>query len=121
MTAISRRTVTSTLATGGASLALAEFLRANAASEQNTGPVAKAFQGQHTPKPLSFDPAKLKGLSEKLLKSHWENNYSGAVKALNVVEQKLASMLADKDLPPYIYGDLKRRKRFGFVSEWIVK
>jgi len=110
MKAISRRKVISTLATGGASLALAEFLRTDAASGQTTGPLAKAFQGQHTAKPLPFDPAKLKGLSEKLVKSHWENNYGGAVKALNAVEQKLASMLGDKDLPPYVYGDLKREE-----------
>ena len=33
-------------------------------------------------KPLSCDPAKLTGLSEKLIVSHWENNYGGAVKRL---------------------------------------
>ena len=27
-------------------------------------------------KPLPFDPAKINGLSEKLLVSHYENNYS---------------------------------------------
>jgi superoxide dismutase, Fe-Mn family len=32
-----------------------------------------AFRGQHIPKPLSFDPAKLNGLSEKLLVSHHES------------------------------------------------
>src|SRR5215472_3814439 len=30
-------------------------------------------------KPLSGDPTKLRGLSEKLMLSHWENNYGGAV------------------------------------------
>src|SRR5215211_7535643 len=93
MKAVSRRKVISTLATGGASLALAGFLRADVTNGQTTGPVAKAFQGQHTPKPLPFDPAKLKGLSEKLIRSHWENNYGGAVKALNTIEQRLAAML----------------------------
>lgn len=39
--------------------------------------VSRAFRGQHQPKPLSFDPAKLNGLSEKLIRSHWENNYGG--------------------------------------------
>jgi hypothetical protein len=33
-------------------------------------------------KPLSCDPAKLKGISEKLIISHYENNYTGAVKRL---------------------------------------
>ena len=71
---------------------------------------AKAFRGLHQPKPLPFDPAKLRGLSEKLIKSHWENNYGGAVKALNVVEQRLDALLKEKDLPAYIYGDLKREE-----------
>jgi superoxide dismutase, Fe-Mn family len=97
MKAVSRRQLISTLATGSGSLALAGFLGPDGASGQTTGPVAKAFQGQHTPKPLSFDPAKLKGLSEKLIRSHWENNYGGAVKALNTIEQRLAVMLPDKD------------------------
>ena len=36
-------------------------------------------------KPLSCNPAKLKGLSEKLIVSHYENNYGGAVKRLNAM------------------------------------
>jgi Fe-Mn family superoxide dismutase len=110
MKAVSRREAISTLATGTAGLAFAAVLRPDEADGQTTGPVARAFQGQHTPKPLPFDPAKLKGLSEKLIRSHWENNYGGAVRALNVVEQRLAAMLPDKDLPAYIYGDLKREE-----------
>jgi len=31
------------------------------------------------PKPLGFDPAKLKGLSERLITLHWQNNYQGSV------------------------------------------
>ena len=41
-----------------------------------------AFQSQDAPKPLPFDPSKLKGLSEQMIRSHWENNYGGSVKAL---------------------------------------
>src|SRR6476661_7007684 len=69
-----------------------------------------AFRGQHQPKPLPFDPAKLNGISEKLIRSHWENNYSGSVKGLNAVEQRLAAMMNDKDIPAYMYGDLKREE-----------
>ena len=43
-------------------------------------------------KPLSCDPKKLKRLSEKLIVSHWENNYSGAVKRLNAITAQLASL-----------------------------
>jgi len=60
------------------------------AGNQTQVPVPAAFAGRHQPRPLSFDPAKLNGLSEKLIRSHHENNYTGAVKALNVVEQHLA-------------------------------
>lgn len=61
-----------------------------------------------TPKPLAFNPAKLKGLSERLIRSHWENNYGGSVKALAVTRQHLAAALATPNLPPYLYNELKR-------------
>ena len=67
-----------------------------------------AFQVQDALKPLPFDPAKLNGLSERLIRSHWENNYGGSVKALAHVKTRLAQAAADKDLPPYVYNDLKR-------------
>src|SRR5262245_35336881 len=100
---------------GGAGLALTSLADSEAGgatsavgNQQYPNAPAPAFRGNHQPKPLPFDPSKLKGLSEKLLRSHHENNYSGAVKALNAVEQRLDAMLKDKDLPAYVYGDLKR-------------
>jgi Fe-Mn family superoxide dismutase len=86
-------------------------LAQNAASSEKTTmtpQTAPAFTAQTAPKPLGFDPAKLNGLSEKLIRSHWENNYGGSVKALAVVKKQLADALASKDTPPYIYNDLKR-------------
>jgi Fe-Mn family superoxide dismutase len=94
-------------------LALGAVLPAAAETAPQTpaaAPPLPAFRGQHQAKPLSFDPAKLKGLSERLLRSHWENNYSGAVRALNAVEQRLDAMMKDKDLPAYVYGDVKREE-----------
>lgn len=41
---------------------------------------------------LPFDPTSLSGLSEKLLRSHHANNYSGAVKRLNALRAKLNQM-----------------------------
>jgi superoxide dismutase, Fe-Mn family len=41
--------------------------------------------------PLSCNPTKLKGLSEKLIVSHYENNYGGAVKRLNAITAQLES------------------------------
>ena len=67
-----------------------------------------AFQSQTALRPLPFDPAKLNGLSERMLRSHWENNYGGSVKALATVKKQLAEALANKDTPPFIYNDLKR-------------
>src|SRR3546814_14284802 len=54
-----------------------------------------AFAGNHQVKPLRFDPARLDGLSERLITSHHENNYAGSVKALNMIETRLAAALAD--------------------------
>src|SRR6266568_783769 len=70
--------------------------------------LARAFASQTELKPLGFDPARLNGLSERMIRSHWENNYGGAVKALAVVKKQLAEALANKDTPPYVYNDLKR-------------
>jgi len=73
-------------------------------------PLAAIFAASRQPKPLRFDPAKLKGLSEKLIRSHWENNYIGSVKTLNLIEGRLASAMQDKDFPPIAYGGLKREE-----------
>lgn len=52
--------------------------------------------------------AKLKGLSEKLLVSHHDNNYAGAVKRLNAIEAELAGL--PKDAAPFRVGSLKREE-----------
>lgn len=108
---VPRRAALGSIMTAGAGLMLVGITGAEAAETQAPdSTLTPAFRGQHQPQPLPFDPAKLKGLSEKLIRSHHENNYGGAVKALNAVEQRLAVMLGDKDLPAYIYGDLKREE-----------
>jgi Fe-Mn family superoxide dismutase len=43
-------------------------------------------------RPLPFDPAALRGLSERLLRSHHENNYAGAVKRLNAIRGQLDTL-----------------------------
>jgi Fe-Mn family superoxide dismutase len=67
-----------------------------------------AYRGEHQPKPLPFDPAKLRGLSEKLLRSHHENNYTGAVKRLKLIQRQIGQL--PKEAPPYQMGALKREE-----------
>jgi Fe-Mn family superoxide dismutase len=106
MSEITRREAIGAVSAGTAGLALA----GGASAAQAEAMRVPAFAGQHQPKALRFDPAGLTGLSEKLIRSHWENNYLGSVRALNMVEQRLAAAMTDKDLPPVIYGDLKREE-----------
>jgi Fe-Mn family superoxide dismutase len=73
----------------------------------HTESATQAFGHNHQPRPLPFNPKSLHGLSERLIVSHWENNYGGAVKALNVMREKLRAALTNND-PPYAYNDLKR-------------
>jgi Fe-Mn family superoxide dismutase len=80
------------------------------ADSSATPAIRLAYGYQHAPRPLPFAAGSLKGLSEKLIQSHWENNYSGAVKALNVLRGRLAQAMADPDLPPYVYTGLKREQ-----------
>jgi superoxide dismutase, Fe-Mn family len=98
------------LIVAGAGAAAASLAAAGPALAQDAPSVAPAFAGQHQPKPLRFDPTKLSGLSERLITSHWENNYQGSVRALNTIERKLAEAMADSEFPPLIYGGLKREE-----------
>jgi Fe-Mn family superoxide dismutase len=59
--------------------------------------------------PLPFDPAKLRGLSERLLLSHHQNNYSGAVKRLHAIRAELAA-LDWAAAPVYRVNGLKREE-----------
>lgn len=60
-------------------------------------------------KPLSCDPSRLRGLSEKLIVSHYENNYGGAVKRLNVIAEQLQALDFAK-APVFLINGLKREE-----------
>lgn len=62
----------------------------------------------HPVKPLPFDPSKLRGLSERLILSHHDNNYGGAVKNPNRTEEELARVT--KRTPPLLVAALKERE-----------
>ncbi len=64
---------------------------------------------QARPQPLSFDPATLPGLSEKLLRSHHQNNYGGAVQRLNAIRGQLAD-LSFASAPGFVLNGLKREE-----------
>ena len=60
-------------------------------------------------KPLGCDPQHVKGMSEKLIVSHYENNYGGAVKRLNLITEQLAG-LDFNTAPNYLINGLKREE-----------
>ncbi|MFY3434643.1 Fe-Mn family superoxide dismutase [Achromobacter mucicolens] len=45
-----------------------------------------------TPKLLPVDPGQISGLSSQLIRSHYENNYLGALSRLNTIRQSLATL-----------------------------
>ena len=60
-------------------------------------------------KKLACDPARIKGMSEKLIVSHDENNYGGAVNRLNAITTQLAE-LDFATAPGFVINGLKREE-----------
>lgn len=58
---------------------------------------------------LPFDPAALRGLSPRLITSHHQNNYSGAVKRLDTIRAQLATMVF-ANIPGFQLNGLKREE-----------
>src|SRR5215207_8609246 len=69
-------------------------------------------------KTLSLDRAKLDGLSEKLLRSHYDNNYTGAAKRLNTIRGQL-SQLAWDTTPIFTINGLKREELIAANSVYL--
>jgi superoxide dismutase, Fe-Mn family len=63
----------------------------------------------YTMKRLGCDPQRIKGMSEKLIVSHYENNYGGAVKRLNLIAEQLAG-LDFNTAPNFLINGLKREE-----------
>ena len=66
-------------------------------------------------KPLTCDPSRLKGLSERLIVSHHENNYGGAVRRLNAICEQLAG-LDPASAPVFVVNGLKREQLIAMNS-----
>jgi len=59
--------------------------------------------------PISFKPPRLKGLSARLIASHYENNYGGAVRRLNAILDDLTAN-DPAALPGFRLNGLKREE-----------
>jgi Fe-Mn family superoxide dismutase len=109
---LNRRSALTAMALAGAAVSINAMAQTPAAAPVGATtaatPLPPAFAGNPTLKPLAFDPAKLDGLSEKLIRSHWENNYGGSVRTLAAVRKQLAEAMASKDTPAWLYNDIKR-------------
>jgi Fe-Mn family superoxide dismutase len=66
-------------------------------------------------KPLSCDPVRTKGMSERLIISHYENNYGGAVKRLNLIDEQLLQLEFDK-AAGFLINGLKREQLIAMNS-----
>ncbi|GGF09747.1 superoxide dismutase [Aliidongia dinghuensis] len=91
-----------------ASLAIPVGLAVGAAQAQ-TSPEQGKIPMPYEIKPMPFEPSHIKGMSEKILVSHYENNYSGAVKRLNAIEAQLAG-LDWATAPTFLVNGLKREE-----------
>src|SRR4029079_14868214 len=115
MNRMTRREALGTLLTGSVAAALMDFTNRGEVMAEETQPSGTAvpqpvpaYRGAYQIKPLPFEAGKLKGLSEKLITSQHQNNYGGAVKRLNQIQQQIGSL--PKDAAPYQIGSLKREE-----------
>jgi Fe-Mn family superoxide dismutase len=67
------------------------------------------------PKPIGFDPKAVPGLSERLLTSHYDNNYKGAVTRLGAIGTELAGLDMART-PGYRLNGLKREELIAWNS-----
>jgi Fe-Mn family superoxide dismutase len=72
-------------------------------ARQSTSPAAVAVR------PFLLKPQRMNGLSERLLMSHYENNYGGALRRLNAIRARLAA-LDWTDTPVFEINGLKREE-----------
>jgi superoxide dismutase, Fe-Mn family len=97
------------LVAGGAALLVAPALADATPKPTTKTPPAP---GKHEPVALPFK--KLTGISDKMIASHHDKNYAGAVKNLNKVEGDLAALKADA--PGYLVAGLREKELTYFNS-----
>jgi len=98
------------LLAAGAVLGAASGISA-ASAQAVAAPPARSF----APVPLPFAPGSITGLSEKLLTSHHDNNYIGAVKRLGAIATQFAA-LDPATAPGFTINGLKREELIAWNS-----
>lgn len=98
---------------GAASLLAGEAAAQAVPAAAHAATMAPAYAPQ--PVPLTFDPKGVPGLSERLLISHHDNNYVGAVKRLGAISAELAS-LDPATAQGYRINGLKREELMAWNS-----
>jgi len=104
------------LLAAGAAMGLGGALPSAASAQTGAAPPLPAgpvFTPQ--PVPLPFDPKGVTGLSERLLVSHHDNNYVGAVKRLGAIGAELAG-IDFATAPGYRINGLKREELIAWNS-----
>lgn len=110
MTDLDRRAFFNTGTGLAVGVALAAGLSASPAAAQGAAPAPAGVKlPPYEIKPLPLDPQKIAGMSERILVSHYENNYVGAVKRLNSIADQLATMDYEKT-PGFVVNGLKREE-----------
>jgi Fe-Mn family superoxide dismutase len=100
-----RRNFLKGVSAAAASTAVLAGTQALAQGNPQTGAKAMPYQAKQMP----FDPKTITGISEKVLVSHYENNYVGAVKRLNAIGTQLAELDFAK-APNFVINGLKREE-----------
>ncbi|MBX9883526.1 MAG: Fe-Mn family superoxide dismutase, partial [Novosphingobium sp.] len=106
---IDRRTALTAAMTAAAVSAIPAAAQ-TAAAPAPSGPVFAP-----SPAALPFDPATIPGLSAKLLTSHHDNNYVGAVKRIGAIKGELAK-LDMATAPGFLLNGLKREELIAWNS-----
>jgi Fe-Mn family superoxide dismutase len=106
---LDRRSFVQTGSALAAGAAMGAILPGSAAAQTPSPAPPGAKPMKFDVRPMPFDPKKIKGLSEKILISHYDNNYTGAVKRLNAIAEQLAGLDYAK-APGFLVNGLKREE-----------
>jgi Fe-Mn family superoxide dismutase len=102
-----RRTAITAVLVAGAALTL----EGNAMAQSATPAQAPTY----SPRALPFDPRAVPGLSERMLTSHHQNNYGGAVRRLGAIQSQIAT-LDPATAPGFLLNGLKREELIALNS-----